>query len=126
MNRLWILCLALLVPFLFTSCASAAEEGYRKITPQEGKGMIEQKITLVDVREPSEYSAGHIPSAILIPLGTIDERVTEQLPDKDAPVIVYCRSGVRSRKAAMKLIDLGYKDVRDMGGILDWPYETTK
>lgn len=125
MSRLLILCLAIFIPFVFTSCASAAE-GYRKITPQEGKDMIEKKITLVDVREPSEYEEGHIPSAILIPLGTIDERVTEKLTDKDAPVILYCRSGVRSRKAAMKLIDLGYKDVRDMGGILDWPYEVTK
>ena len=61
-----------------------------------------------------------------IPLGTIDETIKDKLPDKKKPLIVYCRSGVRSKKAAMKLVELGYSDVRDMGGILDWPYEIEK
>ena len=98
-----------------------------KITAQAGYEMMQKEdITLIDVREPSEYKEGHIPGARLIPLGTIDKTMTDKLPDKKKPLIVYCRSGVRSKKAAMKLVELGYTDVRDMGGILDWPYEIEK
>ena len=68
----------------------------------------------------------HTRPTAFIPLGTIDETIKDKLPDKKKPLIVYCRSGVRSKKAAMKLVELGYTDVRDMGGILDWPYEIEK
>lgn len=122
------LCFALLIPLVFLGgCAPSASDAYHKITPQAGHEMMKKEdITLIDVREPAEYQQGHIPDARLIPLGTIDDTVTAKLPDKKKPLIVYCRSGVRSKKAAMKLVELGYTDVRDMGGILDWPYEVEK
>ena len=102
-------------------------DAYHKITPQAGYEMMKKEpVTLIDVREPAEYQQGHIPGARLIPLGTIDETIKDKLPDKKKPLIVYCRSGVRSKKAAMKLVELGYTDVREMGGILDWPYEIEK
>lgn len=128
MHHLFFLCFALLIPLVFLGgCGSSASDAYHKITAEAGHEMIRKDhITVIDVREPSEYSEGHVPTAKLIPLGTIDESVTEKLPDKKAPVIVYCRSGVRSKKADNKLVGLGYTDVRDMGGILDWPYEIEK
>ena len=128
MHHVFFLCFALLIPIVFLGgCGSSASEAYHKITPEAGREMImKDHITVIDVREPSEYSEGHVPTAKLIPLGTIDASITEKLPDKKAPVIVYCRSGVRSKKAATKLVELGYTDVRDMGGILDWPYEIEK
>lgn len=85
-----------------------------------------EEITLVDVRELSEYNEGHIEGALLIPLGTIDENVDSLLPDKDAKIFVYCRSGNRSRTAANTLIELGYTNVFDIGGITTWKYEIVK
>ena len=127
MHHIFLLCLAFLIPVLSIGGCGTASDAYHKITPQEGHELIvKDRITLIDVREPAEYKEGHIPSARLIPLGTIDESITKTLPDKKSPLIVYCRSGVRSQKAAMKLVELGYADVRDMGGIKDWPYEIEK
>ena len=128
MHNTIFLCFALLIPLVFLGgCAPSASDAYHKITPQAGYEMMKKEpVTLIDVREPAEYQQGHIPGARLIPLGTIDETIKDKLPDKKKPLIVYCRSGVRSKKAAMKLVELGYADVRDMGGILDWPYEIEK
>jgi len=81
-------------------------------------------VTIVDVRAESEYREGHIPDAILIPESVIKERAQEDLPGKDRTIIVYCRSGVRSARAARALVELGYTRVYDIGGILDWPYQT--
>ena len=126
MHHTIFLCFALLIPLIFLG-GCAPPDAYHKITPQAGYEMMKkEEITLIDVREPAEYQQGHIPGARLIPLGTIDETIKDKLPDKKKPLIVYCRSGVRSKKAAMKLVELGYTDVRDMGGILDWPYEIEK
>ncbi|ERJ94583.1 rhodanese-like domain-containing protein [Treponema lecithinolyticum] len=81
---------------------------------------------IVDVRTKGEYEQAHIPSAILIPNETIGTQRPEQLPDLDAEIIVYCRSGARSRQAVKKLAAMGYTRVYDLGGIMSWPYETTK
>lgn len=128
MHHAIFLCFALLIPIVFLGgCAPSASDAYHKITPAEAREMMQKEdIILIDVREEGEYKAGHIPNARLIPLGTIDSTITTKLPDKKKPLIVYCRSGVRSKKAAMKLVELGYIDVRDLGGILDWPYEIEK
>ena len=84
--------------------------------------MDEGGVIVVDVREQSEYDSGHIENAILMPLGEIDDIAGAILPNKDSVVLVYCRSGNRSATAAEKLISLGYNNVYDFGGIIDWPY----
>ena len=105
-----------------------AEKTTGKISAAEGKALLEDTPgrMLVDVRGADEYEAGHIPGAILIPNESIGDQEPAELPDHDAPIIVYCRTGVRSAEAAKKLADLGYTAVYDMGGIQSWPYETAE
>ena len=79
---------------------------------------------ILDVREEDEYNSGHIPGATLFPVGSIDEQTAQQLiPDKDTLLLVYCRSGNRSKTAAAALAELGYTQVYEFGGINDWPYD---
>ena len=107
------------------TAADTAEEAYHKIDAEEAKRMMdEEEVVIVDVRRVEEYEASHIPGAILIPNEEIGEEEPEKLPDKDAVLLIYCRTGVRSKQASDKLVELGYKNVYDMGGIVDWPYET--
>ena len=80
-------------------------------------------IVILDVRTQEEYDAGHIAGAILVPNETISDKQPALLPDLDAEILVYCRSGNRSAQAAKKLIAIGYTNVVDFGGIIDWPYE---
>lgn len=95
------------------------------ITAEEGKDKIDAGgVTVVDVRTAEEYEEGHVPGALLVPNEEIAGTPPELLPDLDAPLLVYCRSGRRSAEAAQKLTDMGYTAVFDMGGIIDWPYET--
>ena len=98
--------------------------GYEKLDQATAYAELQsdQSIQLVDVREPSEFNAGYIEGAQLIPLGTIETDFEVAIPDKDAKIFVYCRSGNRSAQAAKKLVDLGYTNVFDIGGILDWDY----
>lgn len=81
------------------------------------------KAVAVDVREPDEYAVGHIPGAKLLPLGEVNSRAAEVLPEKGATWLVYCRTGRRSAEAVQKLDALGYSNLYDLGGILSWPYE---
>jgi len=99
---------------------------YRKISVEEAKKRMDsgEKIIVVDVRTEAEYRTGHIPNAILIPNDTIAKKMPELLPDLDAQILVYCRSGSRSAQAAKKLIAIGYTNIYDFGGIMDWPYDT--
>ena len=100
---------------------------YKKITSDEAKKMIEtQKVIVVDVRTLEEYTEGHIPNAISIPLETIENEAEVKLKNKDDLILVYCRSGRRSREAALKLIEKGYTNVIDFGGINDWNGEVVK
>ena len=96
------------------------------ITAQEAKEIMDQEqgYVILDVREQDEYAAGHIPGAILIPYTQIDEKANDTLPDKDQLILVYCRSGRRSKIAAEALVELGYTNIKEFGGIIDWPYET--
>ena len=97
---------------------------YQKISAEDAKKMMdEQDVIVVDVRTESEYNSGHIPNAILLPNETIGTEPPAELPDKDAILLLYCRSGNRSRQAAEKLLQLGYQRVYDFGGIGDWSYE---
>ena len=97
----------------------------KKLTAEEAKARIDSgyDVIILDVRTQSEYQSGHIPDAILIPNETITDTKPELLPDLDAEILIYCRSGNRSAQAAKKLIAIGYTNVSDFGGIIDWPYE---
>lgn len=101
---------------------------YVRITPKEAKARMDEnpKAIILDVRTKDEFSQKHIPKAILVPNETIKDTPPAELPDKNAEILVYCRSGNRSQQAAQKLIAMGYTKVLDFGGIGDWPYETTK
>ena len=81
---------------------------------------------VLDVRRPDEFDAGHIPGAVCIPNETITDTRPEQLPDTDQIILVYCRSGRRSKEAAQKLAGMGYKNVYEFGGIITWEGETEK
>ena len=109
-----------------------AEKGekamYEQITPQEAKRIMDsgEKHIVLDTREQDEFDEGHIPNAILIPYTEIENKAIELLPDKDKLILVYCRSGRRSKIAAETLAKLGYTNVKEFGGIIDWPYEVEK
>lgn len=103
------------------------ESGYQQITAEEAKTMMEEQAdtVILDVREQDEYDEKHIPGAVLLPVGTIDEETAAAaIPQKDTVVLVYCRSGNRSKTASTALAGLGYTQVYEFGGINDWPYET--
>jgi len=101
---------------------------YTQITQEEAKSMMEKDDghIIVDVRRQDEYDSGHIPGAILIPNETINETPPEELPDKEQIILVYCRSGRRSKQASQKLADMGYTKVYEFGGINDWTGEIEK
>jgi rhodanese-related sulfurtransferase len=100
--------------------------GYTTITAQEAKARMDSgdDLIIVDVRTQAEYASGHVPGAVLIPNETISDQMPALLPDLDAEVLLYCRSGNRSAQAAKKLAAMGYTRIYDFGGIIDWPYET--
>lgn len=102
------------------------EAAYMNITPEEAKQLMDtqQDYVILDVRTRQEYEEKHIPGAILIPDSEIGERAEQALPDKNQLILVYCRSGRRSKLASEKLVQLGYTNIREFGGIIDWPYET--
>jgi len=100
---------------------------YKKITSDEAKNIMStQKAIVVDVRSLEEYNEGHIPNAISVPLETIENEAETKLKNKDDLILVYCRSGRRSREAALRLIEKGYTNVIDFGGIQDWNGEVVK
>ena len=100
---------------------------YQKISAEEAyEMMVSQEVVVVDVRTREEYDGGHIENAVLVPNENIGSEMPEALPDKEAPLLVYCRSGRRSKDAAEKLLALGYQSVYDFGGVIDWPYELVK
>ena len=109
------------------SVRSSQEESWRSITPEEAKAMMdgEEEVLVVDVRTQEEYDSGHIPGAVLVVNEEIGSEPPKELPDKDQPLLLYCRSGRRSKEAAEKLAQLGYTQVYEFGGIQDWPYEVT-
>jgi len=119
----------LLAVMLLTACGQNVEKDqeavYWNITAEEARQIMdtEESCIILDVREQEEYDAGHIPGAILIPYTQIEEKAEEMLPDKDQLILVYCRSGRRSKIAAESLAELGYTNIREFGGIVDWPYE---
>lgn len=107
--------------FALFSC----KKGYESISAEEAKKLMdnESNYIILDVRTLSEYSSGHIKNAILIPDDQIKSKAKSILKDKNQLILVYCRSGRRSKNAAKDLVSLGYKNVKEFGGIIDWPYE---
>ena len=101
---------------------------YEQISQEEAKNIMDsgEDYILLDVREQYEFDEGHIPGAILIPHEQITEKAEEMLHQKDAQILVYCRSGRRSKIASEALAKLGYTNIKEFGGIIDWPYETEK
>lgn len=125
MKRIFPLLLALCL-LLMVGCGQKADAAYRQISQEEAKEMMDtQDVVVLDVREQSEYDEGHIPGAVLLPVGSIDgETAAAVIPEKDSTVLVYCRSGNRSKTAAAALAELGYTGIYEFGGINTWPYET--
>ncbi len=117
--------LFLTVILLTAGCAASP---YKKISAKQGRDLLnnDSNTVLLDVRTEEEFREIRIPNAILIPLDTLQNNVADTLPDKNTTIVIYCRSGNRSKQAAEILIGMGYKKVYDMGGIIDWPYETEK
>ena len=126
MKKLLFLLLAVM---LLTACAHTKENdqeaAYMNITAQEAKTIMdtEQGYVILDTRTREEYDQGHIPGAIQISHDEITEKAEEVLTDKDQLILVYCRSGRRSKIAAEALVELGYTNIKEFGGIIDWPYE---
>ena len=118
----------LLSTLLFTGCASSNNQTntYRRISMNEAVAMMAEETgyIILDVRRPDEFAAGHIPNAINVPNETIGTAEIPELPDKDQLIMVYCRSGRRSKEASEKLVKLGYTNIVEFGGILDWKGET--
>ena len=122
------ICLALFILILSSSCIFSKGEGYKRISMDEAKTLMEKEegYILLDVRTKGEYESGYIPGAINIPLSDIDEKIISSLPDKSQMILVYCRSGNRSREASDKLSKLGYTNVLEIGGINAWKGEIVK
>lgn len=125
MKRIIFLLLALM---LLAACAqeeTKQEAVYMNITAQEAKEIMDREsgYVILDVRTREEYDQGHIPGAIVISHEEVADKAEETLTDKDQLILVYCRSGRRSKIAAEALVELGYTNILEFGGILDWPYE---
>ncbi len=132
MNKKLLFAVLAAVLLLMTGCAAgnsrneSEEPMYTKITAEQAKERMEENpdAIVLDVRTQSEYDAAHIGGAVLLPNESIGTAQPEELPELDAEILVYCRSGNRSAQAAKKLAELGYTNVFDFGGIIDWPYGT--
>ena len=99
---------------------------YHKISAEEAYEMMSSQEVVVDVRTREEYDGGHIENAVLVPNESIGSEMPEALPDKEATLLIYCRSGRRSKDATQKLLELGYQSVYDFGGVIDWSYKLVK
>ena len=119
----------LLAVMMLTACGQDRENDqgavYVNITAEEAKQIMdsEEGYIILDVRTQEEYDEGHIPGAIVISHEEIAEKAEKVLTDKEQLILVYCRSGRRSKIAAEALVELGYTNIKEFGGIIDWPYE---
>ena len=123
------LILIIFVMMLLTACGqdkeNKQEAAYMNITAQQAKEIMDSQegYIILDTRAQDEYEEGHIPGAILIPHDEVLEKAERVLTDKNQLILVYCRSGRRSKLAAEDLVKLGYTNIKEFGGIIDWPYE---
>ena len=116
------------LPFGCVGCSDGGSATYEQISGAEAKVLMDSEsgYIIIDARTQSEYDEGHITGAILIPEYEIADRAEKELHDKNQLILVYCRSGRRSKIAAEELVKLGYTNVKEFGGIIDWEYETVK
>ena len=118
-----------LAVMMLTACGQNTENNreaaYMNITAEEAKQIMDtqEDYIILDVRTRKEYDQGHIPGAIVISHDEIGEKAEKVLTDKNQLILVYCRSGRRSKIAAEALVELGYTNIKEFGGIIDWPYE---
>lgn len=125
-----IMLLVSLSLFGMTACGGENNKTstYEQITAEQAKTIMdtEKGYIIIDARTEEEFAEGHIENAILIPEYEIANRAEKELPDKEQLILVYCRSGRRSKIASEELVKLGYTNVKEFGGIIDWPYEVVK
>ena len=123
MRRQIVIILCLLMIMTITGCNN---NGYTQISMQEAVSMMQEEsgYIILDVRTPEEFAERHIPDAINIPNEVIGKEEIAELPDKEQMILVYCRSGNRSKQASEKLAALGYTNVYEFGGIIDWTGDT--
>ena len=114
--------------FGLTACSGENNNSYEQITAEQAKTIMdtENDYIIIDARTTEEFNDGHIENAILIPEYEIANRAEKELPNKEGLILVYCRSGRRSKIASEELARLGYTNVKEFGGIIDWPYEIVK
>ena len=133
---------AIVSSLLLFSCSNGASEteqtvtdtksekpiSYEQITQEKAKELMETQTdyVIIDARTDEEFAQGHIEGAVLIPEYEIEQKAPQIIPDKDTLILVYCRSGRRSKIASEELVKLGYTNVKEFGGIIDWPYEIVK
>ena len=127
-KRFLIMLLTLALPFGCVGCSDGGSASYDQISGAEAKALMDSEsgYIIIDARTQEEYDQGHIPGAILIPEYEIADRAEKELHDKNQLILVYCRSGRRSKIAAEELVKLGYTNVKEFGGIIDWEYEIVK
>ena len=127
-KRFLIALLTFTLPFGCVGCSGGGSATYEQISGAEAKALMDSEsgYIIIDARTQEEYDEGHIPGAILIPEYEIADRAEKELLDKNQLILVYCRSGRRSKIAAEELVKLGYSYVKEFGGIIDWEYETVK
>ena len=123
--------ISVLLVCLSVFCLSSCKDKkitYTQITPKEAKEIMdtEKDFIVVDARTPEEFESGHIKNAIVLQEENVQDLAPQMFPSKDKLILVYCRSGNRSKKVAEALANLGYTNVKEFGGIIDWPYETVK
>lgn len=126
MKQLLLLALVIVLGVAAIKLYTRHDAGFRKLSAEEAKARLDfgDPVVLLDVRTLEEFDSGHISGALCLPVESIGTEVPAELPDKDAEILIYCRSGRRSAEAARKLIKLGYTNICDFGGIQDWPYGT--
>ena len=124
-NTLFILSLLSISLVACGNTSTKSDEPYQTISKKEAKEMMDddENILILDVRTSDEFLSGHIEGAVLLPNTVIKDKAAEVIPDYSTTILVYCRSGNRSASASAELAEMGYTNVYDFGGIIDWPYE---
>ena len=123
-NKAILILIVIMLSLAFASCGGGEETEYSQVDAAKAKQLMETEdnYVILDVRTDEEYSEGHIPGAMHIPDYEIEDKAESMLKDKDQLILVYCRSGNRSKGASEALAKLGYTNVVEFGGIIDWPY----
>ena len=127
-KRFLLMLLTFTLPLGCVGCSTGGSASYDQISGAQAKALMDSEsgYIIIDARTQEEYDQGHIPGAIMIPEYEIADRAEKELPDKNKLILVYCRSGRRSKIAAEELVKLGYTNVKEFGGIIDWEYEIVK